>query len=347
MLVRLVALYLALYSVISSAAALGRALPGADQLLVESDRRDGLRDLRLIDTGRPLMLNLTRTPDTSEESAEWSADGRMLAYVYGEVMIRDICVWSLPAIARRCAWSTGSLEARPRWSHDGSSLVYQSVTFGGDVRLSLLPSDLSTRADILSIGGYLDYAWTPDNRAVVFTAGLNYPLLHNLPLDGSHPQRLFFDGIREYAPTFSPDGRWLAFVSEGERGQDIYRVPVSCLREVRDCAALVERLTARETAFSYLDWSPDSRWLVYTSRVGGDFQVVLLDTESKIETLVTNDRQQYASPRFSPDGGAIAYLSAPNGRFDLFVLVLEPDARPQRITFDVWDNWSPSWRPRK
>lgn len=347
MVVRMLALWLLLLSGISAASALGRVFPGADQLLVESDRRNGLRDLRLLDVGRLLMVNLTRTPFVSEESAEWSRDGRRLVYIYGEVMIRDVCVWAVPAFGRACADSTGSFDDRPRWSGDGGSIVYQSVTFSGDVRLSLLPPDLSARVDILTMGGYLDYAWSPDNRQIVFTAGLNYPLLHVLALDGDGTaRRLFFEGIREYAPTFSPDGRWLAYISEGERGQDIYRVPTECLAQPATCERLVERLTTRDSAFSSLDWSPDSRSLVYTSRVGTGFQLVLLDVDAKRERLLTNDGRQYASPRFSPDGRTVAFLSGSSGRFDVYLRRLDSDAGAQRLTFDRWDNWSPLWRPR-
>lgn len=347
MVVRLLALWVLLMSGISAASALGRAFPGADQLLVESDRRNGLRDLRLFDVGRLLMVNMTRTPFVSEESAEWSHDGRHLVYIYGEVMIRDVCVWAVPAFRRACAISTGSFDDRPRWSGDGGSIVYQSVTFSGDVRLSLLPQDLSARIDIMTIGGYLDYTWSPDSRQIVFTAGLNYPLLHVLSLDGDGtPQRLFFDGIREYAPTFSPDGRWLAYISEGERGQDIYRVPTTCLSVPETCENVVERLTARESAFSAPDWSPDSGLLIYTSRVGTGFQLVVLDVDAKRERLLTNDGRQYASPRFSPDGRTIAFLSGSGGRLDLYVRGLHSDDAAQRLTFDRWDNWSPLWRPR-
>jgi TolB protein len=347
MLARVLLLWVLLLCTISASSALGRALPGGDQLLVESDRRNGLRDLRLVDVGRPLMVNLTRTPFISEESAEWSRDGRLLTYIYGEVMIRDVCVWAVPALSRACADSTGSFDDRPRWSSDSASIVYQSVTFGGDVRLSLLPQDLSSRVDVMTMGGYLDYAWSPDDRHIVFTAGLNYPLLHVLSLErGAQPQRLFFDGIREYAPTFSPDGRWLAYISEGERGQDLYRIPTSCLAQAASCAAQVERLTSRESSFSAPDWSPDSRLLIYTSRVGNGFQLVLLDTDDKRERLLTNDGRQYASPRFSPDGKAVVFLSGGGGRFDVYLRALDAEAQPQRLTFDRWDNWSPLWRPR-
>jgi Tol biopolymer transport system component len=346
MLPRLWLALLMCFAFLSAAVALGRALPRADQLLVETDQRSGLRDLRLIDTSRALAINLTHTPLATEASAEWSADGEWLTYIYGEVMIRDVCVRTITRPGN-CQYTTGSWDDRPRWSPDGTSVIYQSVTFSGDVRMSLLPTDLSSRIDLFSVGGYLDYSWSPDSSQIVFTTGLNYPLLHVVPVNLSrHPQRLFFEGTREYAPAFSPDGRWMAYISENDDGQDIYRVPTSCLAEQVTCDSLVERLTTRNSAFSTLDWSPDSRSLLYASRIDTRFQVVLLDVETRQERMLTEGNQLVASPRFSPDGRSVSYLSGTGRRFNVYILSLAEGAQPQRMTSDRRDNWSPIWRPR-
>jgi Tol biopolymer transport system component len=327
---------------------LAQRMPAGDQVLIESNRTRGLRDLRLVDTSRALTVNLTRTPNSSEENAEWSPDGAVVAYIYGEVMIRDVCVRVLPRVDGRCAASTGSWDDRPRWSPDASTIMFQSVTFSGSVRLSLLPGDLSSRIDLLAVGGYLDYAWSADSRYIVFTAGLNYPLLHVMDILGTgQPQRLFTDSYREYSPGFSPDGRWLAFISESASGQDIYRIPTSCLRQVETCAQLRERLTMRDSSFAAFDWSPDSRALIYTSRHGRGYQLTLLDLDALQERFLTDDNRQYASPRFSPSGDSIVYLSGGGARFDLYLLTLDEGAEPLRLTADGWDNWSPRWRPRQ
>ncbi|MFN0122743.1 MAG: winged helix-turn-helix domain-containing protein [Blastocatellia bacterium] len=50
-------------------------------------------------------------------------------------------------------------------------------------------------------------------------------------------------------------------------------------------------------------------------------------------------------PAFSPDGGAVAYASLRNGRFDLFLRQLAPGGREIQLTADDGENLQPAWSP--
>ena len=50
-------------------------------------------------------------------------------------------------------------------------------------------------------------------------------------------------------------------------------------------------------------------------------------------------------PVFSPDGGAVAYCSMRDGRFEIFVRQLAPGSREIQITSDGSDNLQPAWSP--
>jgi Tol biopolymer transport system component/DNA-binding winged helix-turn-helix (wHTH) protein len=50
-------------------------------------------------------------------------------------------------------------------------------------------------------------------------------------------------------------------------------------------------------------------------------------------------------PAFSPDGGAVAYCSMRDGRFEIFVRQLAPGSREIQITSDGADNLQPAWSP--
>ena len=50
-------------------------------------------------------------------------------------------------------------------------------------------------------------------------------------------------------------------------------------------------------------------------------------------------------PDFSPDGGAVAYCSMRDGRFEIFVRQLAPGSREIQITSDGADNLQPAWSP--
>src|SRR3954463_14137178 len=81
-----------------------------------------------------------------------------------------------------------------------------------------------------------------------------------VPTDGSAPARPLTSGGRDSAPAFSPDGRWLAYLSAapGERPQ-VHVLPTS--------GGAPRRLTSCRLGAGAPVWSPDSRRLAFVARV--------------------------------------------------------------------------------
>ena len=97
----------------------------------------------------------------------------------------------------------------------------------------------------------------------------------------------FGGGWRELA--LSPDGRKVAVVAHGE----VFAAPASGGPAVR-----VTHTTAAE---GQIDWSPDSRRLVYTSERNPAAQnVYLYDFATDSERPVTSSDADDSTPRFSP-----------------------------------------------
>jgi dipeptidyl aminopeptidase/acylaminoacyl peptidase len=74
--------------------------------------------------------------------------------------------------------------------------------------------------------------------------------------------------------------------------------------------APLRRLTSGPGMESSPAWSPDGRRIVFVARRGGGAaQLQLLDVEGGEPVQITNLSSGASQPRFSPDGGAIAFLS--------------------------------------
>jgi dipeptidyl aminopeptidase/acylaminoacyl peptidase len=108
---------------------------------------------------------------------------------------------------------------------------------------------------------------SPDGRiAVVAVSRLDLDAdeyrgqLWAVPTDGSAPARPLTSGGRDTAPAFSPDGRWLAYLSAGtgERPQ-VHVLPTS--------GGAARRLTSCPLGAGAPVWSPDSRRLAFVARV--------------------------------------------------------------------------------
>jgi len=84
------------------------------------------------------------------------------------------------------------------------------------------------------------------------------------PLDGSGEPRAFTSGERRDAmPRWSPDGRWLAFVSTRGDGP---KTPAN-LYVIGAEGGEARRLTDRNESVEAIAWSPDSNRIAFASRV--------------------------------------------------------------------------------
>jgi len=84
--------------------------------------------------------------------------------------------------------------------------------------------------------------------------------LWTVPTDGSAPARPLTHGHRDSAPAFSPDGRWLAYLSAEAGGRPQLHV-------LATGGGAARRLTDHHLGAGTPVWSPDSRRLAYTARV--------------------------------------------------------------------------------
>ena len=124
--------------------------------------------------------------------------------------------------------------------------------------------------DLFRIRFVSDPQFHPDARRVAFVVTtLSEPRDEYLStiwvvnVDGGDARPFTRGPRRDTAPRWSPDGRWLAFVSEREKkgkGQ-LHVMPADGGEPVR--------LTDLRPGVTSPAWSPDGRWLAFVSRVGG------------------------------------------------------------------------------
>ena len=112
------------------------------------------------------------------------------------------------------------------------------------------------------------------------------------------------------APAISPDGKWVVFqvtepsYDEKEQVSDLWLVPA-------DGSAKPRKLTGTKAGESGVSWSPDSRRIAFSAKRDGDEanQIYVLDLTGGEAQRVTNVSTGAASPRFSPDGKALSFVS--------------------------------------
>jgi Tol biopolymer transport system component len=166
----------------------------------------------------------------------------------------------------------------PRFSPDGKRLAF-SITGsqGEDIWVKDLDRDTLSRLSFLP-GVNRHPVWTPDGKNIVFPSfNPAAPGIYGIRSDGSgEAQRLTGPKVQQSPYSFSPDGKRLALQQTGNGGgMDIFTAPV----EADPAQAFGIRLGKPElflgTQFDedYPAFSPDGRWLAYTSNESGTSEV--------------------------------------------------------------------------
>jgi len=166
-------------------------------------------------------LNLTRTTGSREKNATWSPDGRWIALVSdrsGEEQVylvdqRGKNDW------RQLTEGTYGYLNQPVWSPDSKSLIFSDkfmklhlVDVASGKVNEIAHSDYD---DAWERWGIMDYVWSPDSRWIAFTnqtVTMN-EAIHLYDTKSGDSQKLTDDMTEDWSPSFSPDGKYLYFLS--------------------------------------------------------------------------------------------------------------------------------------
>jgi serine/threonine-protein kinase len=159
-----------------------------------------------------------------------SPDGRRIAVEVDEPDLVNADVWVYD-IARhtRTRLTFDQSGRRPIWTPDGRRIVYSRGQFS-QADLSWIPSDGTGPAESLLVTP--DDQWagdiTPDGRTLLFRAGGGGPVrsIYTLSLQGPRaPQPFLVNQFENHSPSLSPDGHWVAYVSDELGRLEVYVRP--------------------------------------------------------------------------------------------------------------------------
>jgi uncharacterized repeat protein (TIGR01451 family) len=226
-------------------------------------------------------------------------------------------------------------DARPAWSPDGTTILFDSFRSGNpDIWSIPVAGGSLTR---LTFSKNLDQApcWSPDGTQYAFAAvqGSGAPNIWTRPSAGGpavllHDDPANTDGL----PDWSPDGTKVAYV----KGSDVFVVDAAGGTPVQ--------ITSGGGNNTHPSWSPDGTMIAYQSSVGGNIDVYVVPAAGGTATRLTFDPAPEGAPDWSPDGSTIAYQSSAAGNNDIWTMPASGGPGTQ-ITTDPGNDQHPDWSP--
>jgi len=314
--------------------------PDGRTLAFVSDREDGRRGLfvRPIKGGAPRAL-VTGPGDVSRPS--WSRDGRKILFTRldpnsgtGRALVVD-AAGGTPA-----ALGLGGFDVRDAvYSPDGTRVAFVTRTDSSSTLAEAAVADLKPRSLYVVEGpgeAPTHPTWRKDGSGLVFA--WKGDLWWASSASGPAVQ-LTTTPAREHAPSLSPNGNWLAFVSDstGEDNAWLAQFDGKALGAWRPATASFQPV-------GHPAWDPKGRtlwfdrqdpWVVAARTVGAD----VADT---LSSSLFDSRE----PAMSGDGSQVAFSSPRVGPWRLWVMKAEGEAASgpaRQVTDDNGSDRSPDW----
>ncbi len=193
----------------------------------------------------------------------------------------------------------------PSISADGKTIVYEE-NFGlwkldtatgksSEIRVDIKSDVKESEVELKTVSSEADsFNLSPSTkRAAIATHGE----IFTIATDRGEVQRVTETAWREENPRWSPDGKWIAFVSDRTGREEIWIAD--------EMGRNLKKLTDVDCDKPAIVWAPDSNSLLWS---GSDHKLrhVVIDG-AKTEVVATGVAGNIAGPQFSPDGKWISY----------------------------------------
>jgi tricorn protease len=233
----------------------------------------------------------------------------------------------------------------PSMSSDGSRIVFER-----DARLYVLDTGSGEAKEVVvytpsdnlqNMTSYIDpleyirsFDVSPSAKRIVFEARGE---IFTAPAEHGDVRNLTKSpGSRDSEPSWSPDGRYIAYISDRTGDNEIYLVDQMGKEKEK-------KLTSTGHFKKHLIWSPESDKLAYTTEDNALY-IIGIDG-SKPKLVARNEHREIITKHWSPDGRWLAYdFAVRNRNRDIFIYDIKEDEHHQ-VTRELADDCEPFFTP--
>lgn len=201
----------------------------------------------------------------------------------------------------------------PRWAAAGKE-IYYTAFLKGSPAIYRIDTVRNRREQVSNFPGLNTGACiSPDGKlmALVLSRTGN-PELYVMNLLSRKLTRLTFTRhAAEASPSWSPDGRQLVYVADTSGQPHLYVIDQETHRPRRLPSSGSENVSP--------DWGPNGK-IVYASRIGGGYEVRVMDPRSGQSECISTRDADYEDPAWAPDGRHVVCTRTVQYRPSLYLL---------------------------
>jgi WD40 repeat protein len=265
-------------------------------------------------------------------SLRFSPDGKRLAFAMASATGVDIWVKDLDRDTPSRLSFLAGMNRLPVWTPDGKNIVFRSENSPAP-GLYWIRSDGSGEAQRLTDGKLDEYpgSLSPDGRRVAFSGIGNGGSqdIFTAPIEGDpgnvrlgKPELFLGTPFSEYFPVFSPDGRWLAYISNESGTDEVY---------VRPFPGPGGRWQISKGGGLWPLWSRDGRELLFQTLDG---RVMAVAYSAKGDSFVAGKPRVWSETRLLNASGMPIYDLTPDGKRLAAILASDQTGGdPTHLTF--------------
>ena len=282
-----------------------------------------------VETGERRKLTTPPQGAIGDGSPAFSPDGQWMAFIrVAGFGVADL--YMMPAAGgdvkrltfdRTSMGFGGGINAAVSWTVDGREIVFSSSRGGSISYLWRMAASGGEPVRVEGVGSLaVGPAVSQRGGRLAYTQIYNDLNIWRLPIEedgrAGPPSMLISSTLMDDSPSYSPDGKRIAFASTRSGSHEIWVCDA-------DGANAVQLTQFGGPLTGTPRWSPDGRWIAFDARVEGNPDIFVISPEGGSPRRLTTEASEDVVPSWSRDGRWIYYSSTRSGSLQVWKMPAE------------------------